>query len=87
MYWLARILGLTLAIVVLGYVIGLFLPAERTLPRVQLIDAPVERVYETITDVEGQPNWRSDIRGLTVERRGDLRLVYAVVGTDGQAGA
>lgn len=72
MFWFVRIfvmLALT-AVVVIG--LGFLLPEERTAVKTTLIDAPLSRVYQVVTDVDRQAAWRSDLKSVHVERRGEL---------------
>lgn len=72
MYWIARILVAAVLLVVLVYGVGLLMPAERVVTKTTLIDGLPELVYRIATDVEHYPLWRSDLRSLSIETRGDL---------------
>jgi uncharacterized protein YndB with AHSA1/START domain len=71
MFWIARILATIVLLVVLIYGVGLLMPSERSVTKTTLIDAVPELVFDVITDVESFPLWRSDLRSLTVDERGD----------------
>jgi uncharacterized protein YndB with AHSA1/START domain len=64
MFWIVRtlIVGGLVCLLVLG--LGYLLPAERTTTKTSLIDASPDRVYEIVTDVAKQTEWRSDLRHL-----------------------
>src|SRR5262245_14213968 len=72
MFWFVRIFVMLAlgAVVIIG--LGFLLPEERTAVKTTLIDAPLERVYQIVTDVDKQVAWRSDVKSVHVERRGDL---------------
>lgn len=72
MFWIVRIFVMLAlaAVVVIG--LGFLLPEERVFVKTTLIDAPLSRVYEIVTDVDKQAAWRSDVKTVHVERRGDL---------------
>jgi len=72
MYWLLRTAVVLVLLVVVNYGVGLLIPAERTAPKTALIEGAPELVYRLITDVEGHPQWRSDIRSVTVDEKGPL---------------
>lgn len=44
--------------------IGLSLPAQRTFTRTHVFKSPVEKVFEMVTNVEGQASWRSDLKAV-----------------------
>lgn len=72
MFWIARILVAAVLLVVLVYGVGLLMPAERSVTKTTLIDALPELVFRIATDVEKYAEWRSGLRSLAVESRGDL---------------
>jgi hypothetical protein len=72
MYWIARILVGAILLTVLVYGVGLLMPAERTVTKTTLIDGLPELVFRIATDVDKYTEWRSGLRSLTVESRGDL---------------
>lgn len=72
MFWIARILAVVALIAVLMYGVGLLIPAERSVSKTTIIDAPPNRVYQTMTEIERQPQWRSDVRNVQVESRDKL---------------
>jgi len=72
MYWLLRTAVVLVLLVVVNYGIGLLIPEERTAPKTALIEGAPELVYRLITDVEGHPQWRSDIRSVSVDEKGPL---------------
>jgi len=72
MYWIARILVTAVLLVVLTYGVGCLMSSERSVTKTTLIDGLPELVFRIATDVEKYTEWRSDLRDLTVESRGDL---------------
>jgi carbon monoxide dehydrogenase subunit G len=49
------------------------------------IDAPIERVWELVEDVEAAPNWQGGLKGLhAIERDGDGRAVLCETESDGK---
>lgn len=73
MFWLVRIVIAAVLITLLMLGLGYLLPAELHATKTTLIDAKPERVYEIVTDVEGQRQWRSEVRALKVETAGELK--------------
>jgi uncharacterized protein YndB with AHSA1/START domain len=73
MYWIARLLAVVALLAVLLYGVGLLIPSERSISKTTIIDAPPQRVFQTMTDVEGQPKWRSDVRSVQDLVPGELR--------------
>jgi hypothetical protein len=82
MFWFARFLAIAVLLLIVVYGIGLALPPERTVSQMQLVDASTDRVYRILTDVERQADWRRELRGVSVERRGDL-WAWTETGGDG----
>jgi uncharacterized protein YndB with AHSA1/START domain len=73
MFWFVRLVIAAVLITLLLLGLGYLLPAELRATKTTLIDAKPERVYEIVTDVEGQRQWRSEVRALKVESNGDLK--------------
>lgn len=62
-----RLLRLSLGLLlVIGVVVlaGLVLPGVRVTSGSVILDAPPETVWLVLTDFDGMPRWRSDLRGL-----------------------
>ena len=72
MFWIARILAVVALIAVLMYGVGLLIPAERSVSKTTIIDAPPSRVFQTMTEIERHPQWRSDVRNVQIESRDKL---------------
>ena len=64
---LALAILVVIAIVVIA--IGAMLPAQHVASRSAVLAAPPETVWQLITDVDGFPGWRGDVK--RVERRPD----------------
>lgn len=45
------------------------------------IDAPIERVWEVLIDVPGQPRWMRDLRDIRFETPGPLAVGTVAIGT------
>lgn len=72
MFWIARIIAVLALLAVLLYGVGLLIPSERVITKTTIIDAPVARVFKTITDVERYPKWRGKVRAVEIESRDKL---------------
>ena len=72
MFWMVRAFAVLLLIVLIVLGLGYLLPAERNTTTTTLIDALPDRVYQILTDVEKQTVWRTELRSLTVQERGEL---------------
>jgi uncharacterized protein YndB with AHSA1/START domain len=57
---LARLTAILIVIAILAGCAGYLLPRERTIDSKAVILAPPERVFDFITDVKAQANWRND---------------------------
>jgi uncharacterized protein YndB with AHSA1/START domain len=66
---LGAIVALLLAVVALGYA----LPVGHVASREATLAAPPDRVHAALTDVEGYPAWRSDVRSVEVVARAPLQ--------------
>lgn len=65
-----RVLGLASATVAALFLVGAVLPAEHLFTSQAKLQRPPETVWRVLTDLEGMPLWRSDVRA--VERLPDL---------------
>jgi len=45
-----------------------------------VIEAPIDRVWDVIADVEGQPGWMHDLRSVRIETPGPVRAGTRAVG-------
>lgn len=52
------------------WIYGASLPSELRADRTVTLDAPVQEVYRLVTDVARQPEWRSDVRTVTLQDGG-----------------
>lgn len=66
MKWLLRILLVLIGIVVVVYVVGLCLPSRHTAMMSAVIPAPVDQVWNRITNVADFPRWRKDMTSIQV---------------------
>lgn len=55
------------ALLLIVFIIGLILPKQRTFSRNQTFKAPIEKVFEVVTDLKGQESWRSDVKEIQVK--------------------
>lgn len=53
-------------LLLLPLVVGLFIPRERTYAHAYNFASPVEKVFAAVTDVEGQPAWRADVKAIEI---------------------
>ncbi len=65
------------------FIVGIFLPAERTSTSRAVVGRPPETVWRVLTDLDGMPLWRSDV--IAVERLPDLmgKPAWRELGRDG----
>ena len=64
---LGRLIALLLVLAGLCFVVGWFLPAEHTIRKTSIFAAAPDEVYDAVTDLERQRDWRSDLKSLTVD--------------------
>lgn len=63
-------LGAMAAVVAAGLIWAGTLPADNSATRSAVIAAPVERVFQRVTDAAAQPGWRSDVAEVRMEAAG-----------------
>ena len=81
MKWLLIIVGGLLALIALMWLIGSRLPQGHVATRIARYKQPPEKIWETITNVEGMVSWRTDLKG--VKRSPDKNGLPAWVETSG----
>lgn len=59
------------AVILIIYVIGLILPKQRKAQRIAEFNAPAEQVWEIVTNIEAQANWRSSLKEVKVNKHDD----------------
>lgn len=69
--WSLVALGVVFVVFVAAYGVGALLPVGHTATVSAELDAAPERVWALITDVEGYPAWRPDVRSVTLIDGGD----------------
>jgi len=58
-----KLIGIVLLIiVVLPLIIGMLLPNERTFVKTAILKANPQQVWDLITDIKGQEQWRDDVK-------------------------
>lgn len=72
MFWFVRIIVMLALLATLFVGLGFLLPAETTAEKTTIIDASPEHVYAIAVDVERFKQWRSDLKQLQIETRGEL---------------
>ena len=81
MKWLFIIVGSLVALIALFWLIGLLLPQGHVASRMARYKQPPEKIWQTITDIEGMPAWRKDVKG--IKRLPDRNGMPAWVETSG----
>jgi len=66
MRWLLIIGGSLAALIVLVLIAGYSLPVQHVAARSVELRAPPQRVWQTITDVESMPQWRSGLKSVDI---------------------
>lgn len=66
MRWVMIIGGTIAGLVALVVAAGYALPAKHVASLSVELDAPLERVWETITDVTSFPRWRNDVKSVEI---------------------
>ncbi len=64
------------AIFALLYLAGLAIPAKHVASRSVVIQAPLDSVWATITDIAGQPAWRPDLEAVEIIDTTDSLLTW-----------
>lgn len=72
MFWFVRIVIFGVLIFLLTLGLGYLLPAERSSSTTTLIEADPARVFAIITNFEHQPAWRTDVRSIQANQKGEL---------------
>lgn len=68
-----------LALILIIFVLGIALPKQRTFEKMHTFHAPVERVFQVVTDLEGQVAWRSDVKEIQVKSAGYGKEIWVEV--------
>lgn len=55
-----------LILALLPFLVGLFIPKERTYTRTHTFSSPVDSVFKVVTDVKAQPEWRPEVKAIEV---------------------
>jgi|SRR6478672_12417759 len=64
--WLLRIVIGLVVIIAIVMIVGYSLPKGHTATRTAHLPAPPEKVWGTITDFQGFPSWRKDVKSVDV---------------------
>lgn len=64
--WMTIALFTALALIGITYLIGLLLPSKRTFVKTANFKSTPETLFQVVTNVENQTNWRSDVREIIV---------------------
>lgn len=64
MKWVLIVVGILAGLVALVWIIGAMLPKEHVATRMARYKQPPEKIWEAITNVEGMPSWRTDLKGI-----------------------
>lgn len=75
--------GGIIAIVVLIIVIGVLLPRDHVAARTLRVNAPIDTVWRTMTDVAAFPSWRADVRRVELLPAVDGRASWREHSKDG----
>lgn len=54
------------AIIAIVFVIGLFMPKERTFTKEAVLNSEASKVFNIVTDFNGQTSWRTDVKEIIV---------------------
>ena len=64
------------AIAGVAYLVGLFMSGEHVARRSIIIDAPIEKVWNAVTDIENQAAWRGDLKEVKIIEKSEKGLVW-----------
>lgn len=64
MKWFLIILGVLAVLVALIWLVGALLPKEHVATRMARYHQPPEKIWDALTDVEGMPAWRKDVKAV-----------------------
>lgn len=67
------ILGILVLLVLGAYADGALMPLEHTVSVAGVVAAPPERVFALITDIAAAPNWRPEVKTVTVLPKDNTR--------------
>lgn len=84
MKWILIILGILIALVALVAIVGALLPKAHVASRTVRLNAPPERVWQAITDVQSFASWRG-VKSAEVLPARDGHRVWREVDEHGQA--
>ncbi len=60
------LLAIPVAFVAIAAIVGAMLPEEHTVTRTITLDAPPDRVWAVISNVQDQPRWRHDLKSVSM---------------------
>lgn len=61
------LLGLVIVIVLIPFLLGLLIPQHQQATRVELIRAPLDTVWEAISELSRQTEWRTDLKSVQLK--------------------
>lgn len=83
MRWLLYGGGVAAGLVALVLMAGYALPVKHVASSTVELEAPPERVWEMITDVESFPRWREDVKSVEIVQRAAAGPVWRERSSDG----
>jgi uncharacterized protein YndB with AHSA1/START domain len=82
--WIVIVLVVVAAVVALAAIIGWSLPVSHVASRQRSLTAPPDIVWKYITDVDGFPSWRRDVKRVERLPDRDGKMVWAEEGSSGR---
>ena len=61
------IIGIIVTLIVLPLLVGLMLPQQSRATRVDLVRAPIDQVWESLSDLARHTEWRSDLKSVQLK--------------------
>jgi Polyketide cyclase / dehydrase and lipid transport len=89
MKWILRVAGTIVALIILlivaMYVIGSRLPEKHTAVRVAHYNQPPDAIWQTITDYEQFPSWRSNVKSIEPLKSPDTAAAWRELDAHGNS--
>ncbi|MEZ5536619.1 MAG: SRPBCC family protein [Thiolinea sp.] len=61
------LIGICILLVLIPFLLGMMIPAHQQATRVELIKAPLDKVWEAISELSRQTEWRTDLKSVQLK--------------------
>ncbi len=79
------VVAVILALFIIYWIIGLLMKKKYTISRNLFIKAPIDRVWETVTDIIRQIEWRKDLQKIEIKDDDGQNMVWMEIPKEGES--